>query len=153
MRDAFIAFASNAGGGVIVLSTMNSKLFSSHHCPIARASDTCVTGLAIVSENTARVFGCFAAITSCIEVTSTKVSSTPKSCNVSIKLRVLPNKYWLTIMWSPALNSDKNVLVIAAIPVAKQTLVSPPSKSATIFCSATTEPDEEREYTCPTFLP
>lgn len=86
MRDVFIVFVLNVGGGVIVLFIMNSKLFFLYYCLIVWVLDICVIGLVIVLENIVCVFGCFVVIIFCIEVMFIKVSFILKFCNVFIKL-------------------------------------------------------------------
>ena len=135
-RLAPTSFGRNSHGEVIVLSTTQTRPRARHSAPMPARSATCVRGLAIVSTNTSRVAGVSARSTSAASVASTKLTATPCAAIVLSRLTVLPKRKRLATTWSPATSSASIVAPIAAMPVAKQTVATPPSIAVTFASSA-----------------
>ena len=100
-NEAPTALGKKRCGDVIVLSTQYIKSRCLQTAPIPARSAICVTGLAIVSTKTRRVFSLIAASTLLTAVASTKLTSMPSVCSVPKKLFVLPNRF------SPAADSSR----------------------------------------------
>ncbi|MNT68578.1 hypothetical protein D3C72_2068230 [compost metagenome] len=90
----------------------------------------------MVSTNTMRVLGRSAAATLAASVTSTVVTSMPRSARVPSTLLVLPNTNWLATKWSPALSKVKNTAQMPAMPVENAMVPSPRSICVILASSA-----------------
>ena len=143
----------NKCGVVMVLSTTYSTPRCAHSLPMASRSAICVRGLAIVSTNTSRVCGSSARSTSAASVASTRLTRPPSDASVCSRLAVLPNRNWLATMWSPCFSKASSTEAMAAMPVEKHTVPTPPSSRLTFCSSAWLVGLPWRAYTWPPFSP